>query len=80
MIFVATSAALGPRVTPLEDSGTLKACQLLSFEERLGSETEEIGAFPGIASNVTQCIGSVQKRKLWNTLDLVRGRKRRTNS
>ena len=78
MIFVATSAALGPRVTPLEDSGTLKACQLLSFEERLGSE--EIGALPGIASNVTQSIGSVQKRKLWNTLDLVRGRKRRTNS
>ena len=78
MIFVATSAALGPRVTPLEDSGTLKACQLLSFEERLGSE--EFGTLPGIASNVTQNIGSVQKIKLWNTLDLVRGRKRRTNS
>ena len=78
MLFVATSAALGPQVTPLEDSGTLTACQLLGFKERLGSEA--IGALPGIASNVTQSIGSVQKRKLWNTLDLVRGRKRRTNS
>ena len=78
MIFVATSAALGPRVTPLEDSGTLKACQLLSFEERLGSD--EFGAFPGIASNVTQSIGIVMQRKLWITLDFVRGRKRRTNS
>ena len=57
MLSVATSAALGPRVTPLEDSGTLKACQLLSFEERLGSE--ETGAFPGIAYNATQIIGIV---------------------
>jgi hypothetical protein len=78
VIFVATSATLGPRVTPLEDSGTLKACQLLSFEERLGSE--EIGTFPGIASNVTQSIGIVMQRKLWITLYFVRGRKRRTNS
>ena len=78
MTFVATSVALDPVGTPLEHSGTLEACRLLSFEEGLVSE--ENGALPGIAYNVTQSIGSVQKRKLWNTLDLVRGRTRRTNS
>ena len=78
MLFVATSVALGTVGTPLEHSGTLEACRLLSCKERLGSD--EIGTLPGIAYNVTQSIGSVQKRKLWNTLDLVRGRTRRTNS
>ena len=38
----------------MEHSGTLEACQLLSLEERLGSE--ENGALPGIAYNVTQII------------------------
>ena len=72
MLFVATSVALGTVGTPLEHSGKLEACQLLSFEEVFGSE--ENGASPGIAYNVTQSNGSVQKKKLRNTLDLVRGR------
>ena len=63
MPFVATSVLFGTLGTPLEHSGTLETCRLLSFEERLGSE--EIGALPGIAYNVTQSIGIVQKRKLW---------------
>ena len=67
MLFVATSVALGTLGTPLEHSGTLEACRLLSLEERLGSE--ENGTLPGIAYNVTQSNGSVQKRKLRNTLD-----------
>ena len=78
MLFVATSVLFGTVGTPLEHSGTLEACRLLSLEERLGSE--ENGTLPGIACNVTQSIESVQKTKLWNTLDLVRGRTRRTNS
>ena len=78
MIFVATSAVLGPRVTPLEDSGTFKACQLLSFEERLGSD--EIGTLPGIAKNVAQIIGNARKTRLRNTLDLINGSRRRTNT
>ena len=53
MLFVATSVSLGMVGTPLEYSGKLEACQLLSFEEGLGSE--ENGALPGIAFNVTQC-------------------------
>ena len=47
MLFVATSVDLGSVGTPLELSGTLEACRLLSFEERLGNEV--IGTLPGIA-------------------------------
>ena len=78
MLFVATSVALGTAGTPLEHSGTLEACRLLSSEERLGSEVS--GTLLGIAYNVTQSIGSAPKWRLWNTLDLLRGRTRRTNS
>ena len=67
MLFVATSVAIGTVGTPLEHSGKFDACQLLSCEEGLGSE--ENGGLPGIAYNVTQSNGSVQKRKLRNTLD-----------
>ena len=51
MLFVAMNVAFGTVGTPLEHSGKLEACQLLSFEEGLGSE--ENGALPGIAYNVT---------------------------
>jgi len=78
VLFVATSVALGTVGTPLEHSGKLEACQLLSFKEGVGSE--ENGALPGIAYNVTQSNGRLQKRKLRNTLDLVRGWTRRTNT
>ena len=37
MLFVASSVALGTVGTPLEHSGKLEACQLLSFEEGLGA-------------------------------------------
>ena len=47
------NVALGTVGTPLEHSCNLEACQLLSFEEGLGSE--ENGALPGIAYNATQC-------------------------
>ena len=61
MLFVATSLKIGTVATPLELSGTLEACRLLSFEERLGNEV--IGTLPGIALNVAQSIGSAQTRK-----------------
>ena len=47
MLFVATSLKIGTVATPLELSGTLEACRLLSFEERFGNEV--IGTLPGIA-------------------------------
>ena len=52
---------IGTVGTPLELSGTLKACRLLRFEERLGNEV--IGACPGIAKNVVRSIGTAQKKK-----------------
>ena len=52
MLFVAMNVTLGTVGTPLEHSGKLEACQLLIFEEGLGSE--ENGALPGIAYNATQ--------------------------
>ena len=52
MLFVATSVALGTVGTPLEHSGKLEACQLLSFEEGLGCEDNV--ALLGIAYNATQ--------------------------
>ena len=61
MLFVATTVMSGTVGTPLELSGTLEACRLLSFEERLGDEV--IGTLPGIALNVAQSIGSAQTRK-----------------
>ena len=61
MQFVATSVDLGSVGTPLELSGTLKICRLLSFEERLGNKV--IGTLPGIALNVSQSIGSAQTSK-----------------
>ena len=61
MLFVATSVKIGTKGTPLELSGTLEACRLLSFEERLGNEV--IGTLPGIALNVAQSTGSAQTRK-----------------
>ena len=73
MLFVATSVDIGTVGTPLELSGTHEACRLLSFEERLGT-------LPGIASNFAQSIGSAQKTKLWNTLDLLDGSPRITSS
>ena len=54
MLLVAMNVALGIMGrTSLEHSGKLEACQLLSFEEGLGSK--ENGELPGIAYNVTQC-------------------------
>ena len=47
MLFVAATVKIGTVGTPLELSGTLKACRLLSFEERLGNEV--IGTLLGIA-------------------------------
>ena len=61
MLFVATIVGNGAVGTPSEISGTLKACRKLSFEERLGNEV--IGTLPGIASDVSQSIGSAQTRK-----------------
>jgi rubredoxin len=51
VLFAATSVALGTVGTPLEHSGKLEVCQLVGFEEGLGSE--ETGALPGIAYNDT---------------------------
>ena len=78
MLFVATNVESGTVGTPSELSGALRTCRQLSFEERLGIEV--IGTLLGIAYNVAQSIGSVQTRKLWNTLDLVNGSPERTNS
>ena len=78
MLFVATIVKNGTVGTPLELSGTLGTCRLLSFEERLGNEVS--GTLLGIAQNVAQSIGTVQSRKLWNTLDLLNGSPERTNS
>ena len=47
MLFVATNVEIGTVGTPLELSGALGACRLLSFEERLGNEV--IGTLLGIA-------------------------------
>ena len=47
MLFVATNVDFGTVGTPSELSGTLRACRLLSFEERLGNEV--IGTLLGIA-------------------------------
>ena len=77
MLFVATNVENGTVGTPLELSGALGTCRLLSFEERLGNEVS--GTLLGIAQNVTQSIGTVQSRKLWNTLDLLNGSPRRTS-
>ena len=77
MLFVATNVDIGTVGTPLELSGALGTCRLLSFEERLGNEVS--GTLLGIAQNVTQSIGTVQSRKLWNTLDLLNGSPRRTS-
>ena len=77
MLFVATNVESGTVGTPLELSGALRTCRLLSFEERLGNEVS--GTLLGIAQNVTQSIGTVQSRKLWNTLDLLNGSPRRTS-
>ena len=52
MLFVAMNVGLGTVGTPLEHSGKLEACQLLSFEEGLGCEDN--GALLGIAYNATQ--------------------------
>ena len=78
MLFVATHVKSGTVGTPLELSGALGTCRLLSFEERLGNEVS--GTLLGIAQNVSQSIGTVQHRKLCNTLDLVNGSPERTNS
>ena len=76
MLFVATHVEIGTVGTPLELSGALGTCRLLSFEERLGNEVS--GTLLGIAQNVSQSIGTVQHSKLCNTLDLVNGSPRRT--
>ena len=68
-LFVVATVMIGTVGTPLELSGTLKACRLLRFEERLGNEV--IGARPGIAKHGAQSIGIAQKRALWTTLDLA---------
>ena len=47
MLFVATNVDFGTVGTPLELSGALGTCRLLSFEERLGNEGN--GALLGIA-------------------------------
>ena len=47
VLFVAATVMIGTVGKPLELSGTLEACRLLSFEERLGYEVS--GARPGIA-------------------------------
>ena len=77
MLFVATNVEIGTVGTPLELSGALRTCRLLSFENRVGNEVS--GTLLGIAQNVTQSIGTVQSRKLWNTLDLLNGSPRRTS-
>ena len=77
MLFVATNVKNGTVGTPLELSGALRTCRLLSFEERVGNEVS--GTLLGIAQHVTQSIGTVQSRKLWNTLDLLNGSPRRTS-
>ena len=77
MLFVATNVEIGTVGTPLELSGALRTCRLLSCEERLGNEVS--GTLLGIAQNVTQSIGTVQSSKLWNTLDLLNGSPRRTS-
>ena len=77
MLFVATNVENGSVGTPLELSGALRTCRLLSCEERLGNEVS--GTLLGIAQNVTQSIGTVQSSKLWNTLDLLNGSPRRTS-
>ena len=77
MLFVATNVENGTVGTPLELSGALRTCRLLSFENRVGNEVS--GTLLGIAQNVAQSIGTVQSRKLWNTLDLLNGSPRRTS-
>ena len=47
MLFVATNVRIGTVGTPLELSGTLGACRVLSFEERLGNKV--FGTLLGIA-------------------------------
>ena len=47
VLFVATSVDIGSVGVTLELSGTLEACRLLSFEEKLGHEVN--GTRPGIA-------------------------------
>ena len=47
MLFVATSVDIGAVGTPLELSGTLETCWLLSSEDRFGNEV--VGTLPGIA-------------------------------
>ena len=54
---------------PLELFGTLKTCQLLRVEERLGNEV--IGTRPGTAKNVAQNIGIARKSMLLTTSDLA---------
>ena len=78
MLFVATTVMIGTVGTPLELSGTLEACRLLSFEERLGNEG--FGVCRGIAKIVAQSIGIAQKGTLWTTLDLANGSPRSTIS
>ena len=78
MLFVVATVMSGTVGTPLELSGTLKACRLLRFEERLGNEV--IGTRPGIAKNAVHRIGTAQKWKLWTTLGLSNGSPARTIS
>ena len=78
MLLFATNVENGTVGTPLDLSGTLGTCRLLSFEERLGNEVS--GTLLGLAQNVGQSIGTVQSRKLWITLDLVNGSPERTSS
>ena len=68
-LFVATTVMIGTVGMPLELFGTLKTCQLLRVEERLGSVV--IGTRPGTAKNVAQNIGIARKSRLWTTLDLA---------
>ena len=61
VLFAEASVDIGAVGMPLELSGTLAACRLLCFEERLGNKV--IGTLPGIALNVAQTIGSAQTSK-----------------
>ena len=58
MLFVVTNVLFGTLGTPLEHSGTLETCRLLSFEERLGSE--EIGVLAGIAYNASRVLENTE--------------------
>ena len=62
MLFVATNVKNGTVGTPLELSGALRTCRLLSFENRVGNEVS--GTLLGIAPNATCGIITARMRRI----------------